>query len=131
MVALRVLVVEDNDEVANCLSRLFGLWGHDARVTHDGPEALAAAPAFGPDVAVLDIALPRMDGYEVGRQLRQLPGLGGLTLLALTGYADAESHRRSQEAGFAAYLVKPADPSTLQALLNVLAVEKAKRPQTS
>ncbi len=129
MMALRVLVVDDNADVAYSLSLLLRQWGHEPSVAHDGPEALAVVATFRPDVALLDVALPRMDGYEVGRQLRQLPGLEGLTLLALTGYADAETQRRSQEAGFAAHLVKPADLSQLRALLNVLASERAERPQ--
>jgi CheY-like chemotaxis protein len=127
MVALRVLVVDDNPDVAYSLSLLLRHWGHEPRVAHDGPEALAVVAAFHPDLALLDLALPRMNGYEVGRRLRELPGLEGLTLLAMTGHGQAEYHRRSKEAGFAEHLVKPVDPSELEALLNVLAGEKAKR----
>jgi CheY-like chemotaxis protein len=117
MAALRVLVVDDSADVANCLARLIRRWGHETREAHDGPEALAVAASFRPDVALLDLGLPRMDGYEVGRQMRQLPGLEGLTLLVLTGYEDATYHRRSEEAGCAAHLVKPVEPSELEALL--------------
>jgi CheY-like chemotaxis protein len=123
MAPLRVLVVDDSAALANCLSRLIRRWGHEAKEAHDGPEALAVAAAFRPDVALLDLGLARMDGYEVGRQMRQLPGLEGLTLLVLTGYADAAYHRRSEEAGCAAHLVKPVEPSELEALL---ARERAK-----
>ena len=128
MVALRVLVVDDYADVADSLSLLLRLWGHEPLVTRDGPEALAAAPAFRPDVVILDIALPRMDGYELARRLRELPGLEGLALLALSGYGEAEYQRRSKEAGFLAHLVKPVHPPELEALLNVLAREKARRP---
>jgi CheY-like chemotaxis protein len=125
MGVLRVLVVDDNAPLANSMSRLLRRWGHDVRAAHDGPEALAVAAEFRPDVALLDLALPGMDGYEVGRQLRALPGLEALTLLALTGYDEAEYPRRSEEEGFAAHLVKPVDPPKLDSLLNGLARERA------
>jgi two-component system CheB/CheR fusion protein len=128
MAALRVLVVDDNADVADSVSLLLRLWCHEPLVARDGPAALAAATAFGPDVVILDIALPRMDGYELGRRLRELPGQQGLTLLAMSGYGAAEYHRRSTEAGFLAHLVKPVHPPELEALLNVLAREKARRP---
>jgi CheY-like chemotaxis protein len=123
----RVLVVDDNAGMAYTISLLLRQWGHESRAARNGPEALAVAAEFHPDVALIDLTLPRMNGYEVGRRLREAPGLEKLTLLALTGYGDAESQRRSQEAGFAAHFVKPANLSELEALLSVLAGEKAKR----
>ena len=128
MVALRVLVVDDYADVADSLSLLLRLWGHEPLAVRDGPAALAAAPAFGPDVAILEVALPRIDGYELARRLRELPGLEGLAVLALSAYGEAEYQRRSKEAGFLAHLVKPVHPPELEALLNVLAREKARRP---
>ena len=127
MLVLRVLVVDDNDEVANAISLLLCQWGHESSVARDGPEALAVASEFRPDVAILDLGLPRMDGHEVGRRLREVPGLDGLTLLAMTGYADEEHERRCKEAGFAAHFIKPADLSALEALLNVQAAETERR----
>jgi len=126
MDAMRVLLVGDYADVTNSLSLLISHWGHEPRAARDGPGALAVAPAFRPDVALLDLGLPRMDGFELGRRLRDLPGLGGLPLIALSGYGDAKSRRRSGEAGFLAHLVKPADPAELEALLGVLAREKGK-----
>jgi CheY-like chemotaxis protein len=127
MDALRVLVVDDDGDTAISISILSFQWGHEPRAARDGPEALAVVTAFRPDVAILDIALPRMDGYELGRRLRELPGLDGLTLLAVTGYGEAEYQRRSKAAGFLVHLVKPVDPTELEALLSTLAGEKAKR----
>jgi CheY-like chemotaxis protein len=128
MGTLRVMVVDDFAGVADGLSSLLRRWGHTSRAAYSGPQALAVARKFRPDVALLDLGLPRMDGYEVGRRLRQLPGLGGLRLLAVTGRADAEYERRSQEAGFAG-MVKPLNFVRLKKLLDVLAREKARRPQ--
>jgi CheY-like chemotaxis protein len=84
------------------------------------------AAEFRPDVALLDIELPGMDGCAVARRLRELPGLGAVVLVAWTGYADEVHRRQCDGAGFAFYLVKPADPGVLQALLGGLAREKGK-----
>ena len=127
MNGLRVLVVDDCAVVADGFSRLLCRWGHQTRVAYDGSQALAVAPEFRPDVALLDVGLPRMGCYEVGRRLRELPGLGGLMLVALTGHADAAYERRAQAAGFAALFFKLAAPSALEALLRALAREKARR----
>jgi CheY-like chemotaxis protein len=125
MDAVRVLVVDDNSDTTDSLGLLLRLWGHKPLAARGGTEALAAASDFQPDVALLDIGMPRMDGFELARRLRDLPGLGDLTLLAMTGYADADYRRRTEEAGFLAHLAKPADPAELEALLGVLAREKA------
>jgi CheY-like chemotaxis protein len=123
---LRVLAVDDSADTASSLAMLLRLWGHEARTARDGPAALAAAAEFAPEVALLDLGLPRMDGYELGRRLRELPGLGRLLLVALTGYADAEYRRRSAAAGFAFHLVKPPDPSELEGVFAKLAGERGK-----
>jgi CheY-like chemotaxis protein len=81
--------------------------GHEVRTAYDGPSALAEARTFKPDVVVLDIGLPGMDGYEVAHCLRQEPGGDRLMLLALTGYGQEEDLRRSREAGFDHHFVKP------------------------
>ncbi len=104
----RVLLVDDNVDAANTLAEALTEVGHEVLVAKDGPSALAAAPAFRPDVALLDIGLPLMDGYELGRRLRALPGMpDDMRLIALTGYGQEGDRQRSMEAGFAAHLVKP------------------------
>jgi CheY-like chemotaxis protein/anti-sigma regulatory factor (Ser/Thr protein kinase) len=115
----RVLVVDDNRDAAESLAMLLGVGGHDVRTAHDGPTALAVAAASRPEVVFLDIGLPRMDGYEVARRLRQQVGLRQALIVAVTGYGREEDRRRAEEAGFDAHLVKPADPEELQKLLAV------------
>jgi CheY-like chemotaxis protein len=121
---LRVLVVDDNPALVRSFSRLISRWGYDCAVAHDGPGALAAAVDFRPDLALLDLEMPGMDGYEVARRLRGLPGLEGVVLIAVTGYEDEAHRRRCDGAGFAFYFVKPADPAGLEQLLGALAREK-------
>jgi len=114
----RVLVVDDNVDAAELLGEAIELMGHDARVVHDGPTALTVAAAFVPDIALLDIGLPVMDGYEVGRRLREdRASSAGPKLVAVTGYAQDEDRRRSAAAGFDAHLVKPIDLDVLAELL--------------
>ena len=96
---------------------LLKLWGHEVRVAHDGPAALEAAAAAPPEVVLLDIGLPGMDGYEVAERLRARPESGGPVLVALTGYGQEEDRRRSREAGFDHHLVKPVDLDDLRSLL--------------
>jgi CheY-like chemotaxis protein/two-component sensor histidine kinase len=118
---LRVLVCDDNEDAAESLATLLELRGHQVRVCHDGPAALEAAPAFGPDVVVLDIGLPNgMDGYEVARRLRS-DGQASAFLVALTGYGQEDDRRRSGEAGFDAHLTKPVEPKVLAELLDGVA----------
>jgi CheY-like chemotaxis protein len=115
----RVLVVDDNVLSAQSLAMILRLEGHDVQVTHDGGLALEAVRRFRPEVVLLDIGLPGMDGYEVARRLRQQPdpGSGIALLIAVTGYAEDEARRRSREAGFDHHLVKPVDPDGVLALL--------------
>jgi CheY-like chemotaxis protein len=113
----RVLVVDDNHDSAETIAMLVELWGHQVRVVHSGPAALAEAPAWLPGVVLLDIGLPGLDGYEVARRMRQDPALAGVMLVAMTGYGQERDRRLSQEAGFDHHLVKPVDPVTLQELL--------------
>jgi PAS domain S-box-containing protein len=113
----RVLVVDDNRDAAETLAVLLRADGHDVHVAFDGLTALKAADILQPEVILLDIGLPQMDGYEVARRLRQLPGLEKALLIALTGYGQEEDRRRSHEAGFDRHLVKPIDVSMLQTLL--------------
>jgi signal transduction histidine kinase len=111
----RVLVVEDNADAAETLVDILQLWGHNVRVAPTGEEALSLLPQFRPEVVLLDIGLPGMDGYEVARQVR---GEGAEPLLvALTGYGQDEDRRRSGEAGFDRHLTKPVNPEELRRVL--------------
>jgi len=113
----RILVVDDNADAVDSLTMLLQLAGHEVRIANDGHEALRAAEAFIPDVAVLDIGLPGMDGYEVARRLRQKWGRNHLFLVALSGYGRDQDLQSSQEAGFDKHLIKPADFDELSALI--------------
>ncbi len=117
----RILLVDDNADAAEVQGDLLEIEGHEVVVVHDGPTALHVAPEYHPDVVLLDIGLPGMDGYEVARRLRQEPALAGTMLVALTGYGQEEDRQRSREAGFDEHLVKPVD---MGALLRVLATSK-------
>jgi signal transduction histidine kinase/FixJ family two-component response regulator len=121
-VSRRVLVVDDNVSAAQSLAMVLKLEGYDVQVAHDGAVVLDATRRFRPEVVLLDIGLPNMDGYELARRLRQEHDLAaGIALLvAVTGYAEDEARRRSQEAGFDHHLVKPIDPDGLLALLSSL-----------
>jgi CheY-like chemotaxis protein len=116
--ARRVLVVDDNEDSAVSLCALLNLSGHQASLAHDGVEALRLAPALAPQVVILDLGLPGMDGYEVARRLREIAALEGCRLVALTGYGSSQDRSRTRAAGFAAHLVKPVE---LDALLDVIA----------
>jgi CheY-like chemotaxis protein len=92
--------------------------GYDVRTASDGPAALAMLDDFAPALAILDIGLPGMDGYELAAELRQQPGFASTHLVAMTGYGQPADHSRSLAAGFAAHLVKPVSASQLYALMN-------------
>jgi signal transduction histidine kinase len=109
----RVLVVDDNRDAAQSVASFFELSGHEVRIAADGGEALVAAELFGPEVVVLDIGLPVLDGYEVARRLRQTPLGKAALLLALTGYGQREDRQNAEAAGFDHHFVKPADPELL------------------
>ncbi len=113
----RVLIVDDNADAARSLAMLMEIGGHEVRLGYDGPMGLTEAEKFLPEVVLLDIGLPGMDGLEVARRLRALNLSPRPLLVALTGYGQAEDVRRSHEAGFDHHLVKPADPQALTALL--------------
>ncbi len=113
----RLLVVDDNRDVAQSLAMLLEVAGHEVIVAHDGPEALAAAERTRPQVVLLDITLPGMDGYEVARRLRRLTALERALLVALTGWGQHDDRCRSLEAGFDEHLLKPVSLATLQRLL--------------
>ena len=115
-VSRRILVVDDNTDAAELMAELFQRSGHHTAVAHDGPSALEIAATFGPEVAILDIGLPVMDGYELARRLRDQ--LGPIHQIALTGYGQASDRERAMAAGFDVHLVKPVDPATLRAAIS-------------
>jgi two-component system CheB/CheR fusion protein len=114
----RVLVVDDNVDAAQTLAELLDWFGHRTFVAHDGPTALEVARVNQPEVILLDIGLPGMDGYEVARQIRQEPGLSQALLVAVSGYGQEEDRRRSRDVGMDGHMVKPVDLEALQQLLS-------------
>jgi two-component system CheB/CheR fusion protein len=116
-VGCRVLVVDDNADQAESLSMLLELLGYEVSVAHDGPSAVSAAASFLPDVALLDIGLPGMTGYDVARRIRAEPALAHVVLVAQTGWSQPEDRQRSLEAGFDHHLVKPVDVDELKRIL--------------
>jgi CheY-like chemotaxis protein len=122
----RILVVDDNVDAAESAAMLLELAGHEVRVCHSGAAGIDAAAAFRPEVVLLDIGMPGMDGYEAARRMRQLPDLAAALLVAVSGYGSNEDRRRSAEAGFDLHLVKPADYTLLLSLLD----ESAALPRT-
>ena len=114
----RVLIVEDNVDSADTMQILLQLSGYEARAAYDGTSALSIAREFEPHAVLLDIGLPRKDGYEVARELRALPQTRTALLVALTGYGHEEDKERAVEAGFDAYQVKPVEPAAIEKLLD-------------
>lgn len=117
VVRRRILVVDDNVDVADTTAAILGLSGHTMRTAHDGAEALVQAEDFQPEVVLLDIGLPLLDGYEVARRLRELPATRDVLLIALTGYGQLADRQQGREAGFDEHLLKPIDPTVLDALI--------------
>jgi PAS domain S-box-containing protein len=118
--SFRILVVDDNADAAVSLSTLLELEGHESIAVHDGTAALEAAEKHQPHVVLLDIGLPRMNGHEVCRRLRALPGGNDIVVVALTGWGQEEDRRKSREAGFDAHLVKPVHYAALASVLESL-----------
>jgi signal transduction histidine kinase/CheY-like chemotaxis protein len=123
---LRVLLVEDNPAAAEGLRELLTLWGHEVSFAADGEAALRAAAGEPPDVVLLDLGLPGMDGFEVARRLRRQPGFAEVLLVAVTGYGQERDRERTREAGFDLHLLKPVAPEDLKRLLRT-AVRAATR----
>jgi CheY-like chemotaxis protein len=110
---LRILVVDDNQDAAETLAMLFEGDGHEAVVAFDGPGALSACDGFRPDMAVLDLGLPAMDGYELAAALQEKLGDPAPVFLAVTGYGQERDPERSRQAGFSHHFMKPVDPAVL------------------
>ncbi|HUQ12170.1 MAG TPA: PAS domain S-box protein [Steroidobacteraceae bacterium] len=113
----RVLVVDDNEDAAESLAMLLGLNGNETHLAHDGEAALAAAEKYRPDLILLDIGMPRMNGHEVCRRLRLEPWGRDLKVIAVTGWGQEQDRHKTEEAGFDGHLVKPVDPATLNDVL--------------
>jgi PAS domain S-box-containing protein len=117
----RILVVDDNRDAAESLAMILGAFGAETRVAFSGPEAIGALESFAADVALLDIGMPDMDGYETARRVRARFADRGIALVALTGWGQEQDRRRSREAGFAHHIVKPPEIEALRDLLASIA----------
>jgi DNA-binding response OmpR family regulator len=113
----RILVVDDNHDSALSLAMVLTMMGHETRTAHDGETALATAEEFHPDVVLLDIGLPKMNGYEVAQRIRENAWGTDMFLIAVTGWGQAEDRARSAEVGLNMHMVKPVEPTALQAVL--------------
>jgi CheY-like chemotaxis protein len=118
--ALRVLVVDDNEDAAEVLAENLRVSGYDVDVAHDGTEALQLAATRPPGVALVDIGLPGIDGYELASRLRNFPGMKAIELIALTGYGTDRHRQETSARGFSRHLVKPVDFGVLLGALGAL-----------
>jgi CheY-like chemotaxis protein len=122
--ARRILVVDDNRLSADSLARLLQLTGNETHTAYDGLEAVQAATTLKPDVVLLDIGLPKLNGYEAARKIREEPWGKKMVLVALTGWGQDEDRQKSREAGFNGHMVKPIDHAELMKLLASLSPEQ-------
>jgi CheY-like chemotaxis protein len=113
----RILVADDNAAAADTLAELLSLFGNEVQVVHDGQAALKTFSAWRPDVILLDIGMPGMDGYEVARRVREQTASGKVMLIALTGWGQEKDRKLAREAGFDHHRLKPVDLQALQALM--------------
>jgi PAS domain S-box-containing protein len=113
----RILVADDNRDAADTLSLILELDGHEVRTAYDGVEALRIAEEFAPQIALLDIGMPSLDGYQTARRIREQPWGSPMLLVALTGWGQEQDRRQATDAGFNSHLVKPVDPHTIGALI--------------
>jgi CheY-like chemotaxis protein len=118
----RILVAEDSRDAADMLRMMLEYTGHEVRVAFDGVDAVAQAAVFRPQIALLDIGMPRMDGYEAARRIRAALG-ASVVLVALTGWGQDDDKARARAAGFDHHLTKPADPDKLQQLVSHVGAE--------
>jgi PAS domain S-box-containing protein len=123
--ALRILVADDLVDIAEILAMVFESMGHQVSVAHDGEAALELGSTFLPDVVFLDLGMPRMDGFETCRRIRQTPWGKHVTMIAQTGWGHEEDRQRSLDAGFDHHIVKPIDPGELAALLSTIGARRA------
>lgn len=123
----RVLIIEDNIDQAQMLAALLALWGHEVKMAHEGAAGIELAQEFLPDVALVDLGLPGVSGYEVARRMKAHPKLKHIRLIAQTGWGQAQDRQRAREAGFDHHLLKPLDPEELTSLLATI---EPRRPAT-
>jgi CheY-like chemotaxis protein len=114
---LRILLVDDNRDSADSLAMLLELKGHEVRIAYEGEQALQIAPRFVPHLAVIDIAMPKMDGYATLAALREMPEVAATMFAAMTGFGHASDRERTRDAGFHAHLVKPVELALFDTLL--------------
>jgi CheY-like chemotaxis protein len=120
----RILVVDDNQDAADSMARVFRLRGSDVRKAYDGNEAVQQAEAFRPEIILMDMGMPSLDGYEATRRIRNQPWGRDVIIVALTGWGQEVDRRRSKEAGCDGHLVKPVDLADLETLLRILAAKR-------
>ena len=125
---VRVLVVDDNVDGAATMAQFLGILGYETLMVHDGLAAVGAAASFRPDVVILDIGLPHLDGHEVARRIRQAPGGNAMMLIAVSGWGQAEDRQKSREAGFDRHFVKPVE---LEMLMEVMALVHGPMPEAA
>ena len=124
----RILVVDDNHDSALSLAMMLSIMGHETRTAHDGESAVISAEAFLPDVVLLDIGLPKLNGYEVAQRIRESAWGKSMFLIAVTGWGQDEDRQRSSEVGLNLHMVKPVEPSVLEKLLAELRVDGRPTP---
>jgi CheY-like chemotaxis protein len=114
----QVMIVDDNRDAADSLQMLFEVYGYRAACAYDGASALAAVRAATPDIVVMDLGMPGMDGYQTARAMRALPGGDAIVLIALTGWGHEDAREKTAGAGFDHHIVKPVNFETLRSWLN-------------
>jgi CheY-like chemotaxis protein len=116
----RILVVDDNHDSALSMAMMLQIMGHDTRTAHDGESAVSTAETFLPEVMLLDIGLPKLNGYEVAQRIREKTWGQSMYLIAVTGWGQDEDRQRSSEVGLNLHMVKPVEPAALEKLLAAL-----------
>jgi CheY-like chemotaxis protein len=119
--AFRILVVDDNADSALSMAMMLSMMGHETRTAHDGEAAVSVAEEFRPHVILLDIGLPKLNGYEVAQQIRQHEWGVSMFLVAVTGWGQDEDRRKAREVGFDSHFTKPLSPAVLEELLVAIA----------
>ena len=125
----RILVVDDNHDSALSLAMMLSIMGHDTRTAHDGESAVTTAESFRPEVVLLDIGLPKLNGYEVAQRIREHEWGTSMFLIAVTGWGQEEDRQRSSEVGLNVHMVKPVEPAALERLFAELRRTQAEQGQ--